>query len=226
MQVFKYLFSSLILISSVFALEDPTVDHEYMKTFWKKGSLPVGLYYGLVINGEHFGGGARQWEPRWAQIKNAMNFEGKRILEFGGNVGLCSIFMKKYCNAERAVVMDFKPEFKKFNEKLQKAFDVEVDFYCLNIDQDPYERILGNDYDVAICMSFFWWVKQKNRFLHYLSNIPNVIYEGHDTLEVEVNRMKQVGFLYHKLLGYGKGVPVGLAKGKRPVILFSKYPIR
>lgn len=220
-----FILLSWIYVGPLCAVDDPTVDNDELRKFWKKDSLPEGLYYGFELNGERFGGGSRHWEPRWDQIKDVVSYEGKRIIEFGGNVGLCSIFLEKYRGAGSTTIVEYLPRFKQFNKKLQSVFRTHTEFHVLNVDKDPYERIVGKNYDIAICMSFMWWVKNKERFLKYLSNIPTVIYEGHDTLEVEVKRMKSAGFRYYKLIGYSKGVPVGLAKGQRPVILFSQNPL-
>lgn len=224
-KVFLLLFLCMQAVS-LKAHDDPSVDNNELRSFWKKGSTPEGLYYGIDVNDEHFGGGSRRWEPRWDQIKDAVSYEDKKIIEFGGNIGVCSTYLEKYRGAKSTTILDLHTRFKEFNDKLKSVFKTKTKFHILNIDKDPYEEVIGYDYDIAICMSFFWWVKDKERFLEYLSHIPVVIYEGHDTLEVEARRMKKVGFEYYRLLGYNKGVPVGLAKGHRPVILFSQTPIR
>lgn len=45
------------------------------------------------------------------------------------------------------------------------------------------------------------WVQDKERLLHYLSHFSEVLYEGHDSPEMEIARFEKLGFSRHTILG-------------------------
>jgi SAM-dependent methyltransferase len=199
------------------AFEDPSVDAKALYKLWYKNFPKKGArYYDFDLNGLHFKG-SRPWQERWDLISNATSFENKKVLELGSNVGICSIFIAKYLPVSSVVAVDHERSFTRLCSRMQDVFEVEFPVYCLDLDHDSFEKTLGYDYDIVICMSLYNWVKDKTRLLKYLSHFSQVIYEGHDSKEIEVRRLEKAGFKYHKLLGYGKEI--------RPVLLFSKEPI-
>jgi hypothetical protein len=221
-----------ITTSSIAALEDNSIDMELLQQAWK---LPTGgahntPYYQLEINGIRFSG-ERPWEIRWEMIKEASAFQGKRILEIGSNVGLTSVFALKYAEAAAATIVDRPPALAgKFGMAplwdvialVHRAFDVYPSSLQLDLNADAYEDTIGVDYDIAVAMSILKWVEDKERFMRYLSNFSEVIYEGHDLDHTEIERFAEHGFNSYQKLGtshVGASYPVD---SHRTVFLFSK----
>ena len=48
--------------------------------------------------------------------------------------------------------------------------------------------------DVVFALSVLNWLDDKQRFVNFLSRFDEVIYEGHDPEEVEIERFRRVGF--------------------------------
>lgn len=198
------------------AFEDDSINAQHLQKIWYKNIPQKGRYYKFDLNGVHFKG-TRDWEERWDLIRNATSFDNKRVLELGCNIGICSTFISKYLPVTAVTAIDFDRTLTQLGKQIQDVFEVEYPVYTFNLDRDPYEKVVGYNYDIVFCMSLYHWVKNKKRLLNFLSHFPKVIYEGHDSLEIEVGRLKKAGFEHYKLLGWGKG--------KRPVLLFSKEPI-
>jgi len=51
----------------------------------------------------------------------------------------------------------------------------------IDLDNSDYEKILGYNYETVFCLSFFRWIKDKERLLKYLSNFENIVFEAHDS---------------------------------------------
>lgn len=187
-------------------------------------------YYSLDIQGVHFEG-ERNWSLRWNLFKDILNFENKKILELGCNTALSSTYLLKYRQALACTGVDlpddqltFKgiPRLMEAANLLHHAFRVKVKMLQLNLDEDEYERTLGYDYDVVICMSLLNWVHDKERLLDYLSKFTHVIFEGHEADEIEIARFQQIGFSNYRILGktqIGKSYP---ANATRTLIYFHK----
>ncbi len=182
-------------------------------------------YYSLEIAGQRIGG-ERPWETRWALIKPALDFEGKKILELGCNMAICSQYLLTFAHAKAAVGVELPSRHSTIRaaKKLQQAFHNKDNFELALIDlnKDPYEEQLGYDYDVAICMSILKWVDDKERLLSYLAHFKQVIFEWHDLDEIEINRFKRHGFT--EIIYLGK-TQIGTSYGSnqyRTLFLFSK----
>lgn len=170
---------------------------------WKIGTGGSGgkPYYHLKIDGLDLGG-ERLWNDRWDLIKK-FPFQGKRILELGCNVGLFSIFALEASGAVSAVGVDLpnnilmrngNPRMHEAAQKVNAAFGSSVLYKQVDFNKEAYEQVIGTEFDVAICMSFLKWVDDKKRLLNYLSNFEYVIFEGHDSDEVEIARFAEKGF--------------------------------
>ena len=83
-------------------------------------------------------------------IKKATNFTNKRVLDLGANMGLCSIFIKKYTPARSVHSLECSLTSVEQIKKLSEIFHVQVPVFHLNLDSDPYEKVAGTQYDTAI----------------------------------------------------------------------------
>jgi 2-polyprenyl-3-methyl-5-hydroxy-6-metoxy-1,4-benzoquinol methylase len=219
---------ALLCINQLSAdFSDDTIDTQKFLDIWyhhpddynKRGIR----YYDFIFNGAYFEGN-RHWEDRWQLINKATSFSGKRILDLGSHIGLCSLFISKYLPIESLVSVEKLEKCISKHKRLQDLFNVNYNIIELDLNTENYEKILGYDYDIVICMSFLKWVTDKNRLLWYLSNFSQVIFEGHDHESIEIERFRKVGFKYHKLLGKTKETKKS-AVATRPVLLFSKEKI-
>src|SRR3990167_4949145 len=159
-------------------------------------------YYSAIINGQYLPG-ARPWEMRWDLIKDATVYKGKRILELGCCTALASTFLKRYRGAAYSLCIDApdyilksqgSPDRLLAAKLVAHAFDVEVDFAQIDLNRDNYEEEIGYDFDIALCMSLLRWIDDKDRLMHYLSHFSEVIFEGHDPDQVEIERFKKYSF--------------------------------
>lgn len=215
MKVLMTIFSVFYMLQ-LFAFQDGSIDEKWLQKVWQNGISKSGWYYKFDLNGEYFHG-TRDWNERWELIANAVSYEGKKVLELGSNIGICSTFLAKYMPIESTCAVEHSVRFTKKCEEIQRIFGVKYPVYVLDLDKHAYERILGKDYDIVICMSLYHWVHNKDRFMKYLSHFDKIVYEGHDSKEIEIARFAKVGITHYRLLGYGKK--------HRPVILFSKSPL-
>jgi SAM-dependent methyltransferase len=207
------------------------VDIELLNKAWKipTGGAHAKPYYSIDVDGHHFSG-ERSWDARWSFIQDAMDYRNARVLELGCNVGLASTYLLKYKEAASATGVDRldyllaqndMPRLMEAAKLIHQAFGVHVNLVQTDINSSDYEDLLGNDYDVVFCMSFLKWVQDKERLLDYLSTFRNVIFEGHESDEVEIERFAQRGFR-HVILGktqVGVSYP---SDATRTVIYFYK----
>lgn len=180
-------------------------------------------YYDFFFNGIHFKG-RRDWEERWHAIKNTTSFEGKKVLDLGSHIGMNSIFISKYLPIKELVSAEKKEAYIKKHLKFMDIFNLQYNVLQIDLDNDEYESILGYDYDIIVCLSLFRWVKDKDRFLNYLSKFQEVIYEGHPN-QLEIERFAKIGFTHYKLMTFTSSVISQPENKTRPIILFSKDPI-
>lgn len=167
-------------------------------------------YYGMTINNRLFSGN-RPWGLRWDTIKDAFDYSNKNVLELGCCMGLVATSLKKYRNVNKSVAMDGTDKFLvsqgspqriQAAKWLAQAFEADVDFIQVDLNADPrYEQKIGFDYDIVFCLSLLHWVKDKERFLRYLSNFDHVMFEGHDSDATEISRFKRHGFNNYTILG-------------------------
>lgn len=58
---------------------------------------------------------------------------------------------------------------------------------------DDWERLLPKT-DIVAAMSIAEWVDDKKALLRFLSRVPELIYEGHESMRVERDRLRRAGF--------------------------------
>lgn len=213
----KLLILFLVFSIPLYPLIDEEVDMQKLRHFWDTSSFTWGRshYYALEINDEVFQG-LRPWEFRWNLYNQDKIFAGKKVIDLGANIGIPSIYIKKYGQASQVFAVEKDPEALSQLKQLQEIFNVTIPCYNLNFDHDDYEKILGCNYDIALCASTFHWIadSKKERFLHYLSHFNQVLYEGHEPLPAEMRRFRNIGFKHCRILGQ--------SDFNRWIILFSQ----
>lgn len=149
-------------------------------------------YYSLDIAGCHFPG-ERPWVLRWHEISKRVDFRGKRVLELGCNLGLFSAFARRV-GARECVGGDHDSEILEGARLVSKAFHVHNEFYQVDFDADESweDRLRG--FDLVIALSVVNWLTNRERFLAFLGEHAEVLYEGHESLEVESGRLRRAGF--------------------------------
>ena len=165
---------------------------------------------GLVYKGE------RAWEPRWAAISSVVVFKGKRLLELGCNLGLLSCYAQHLGALEGGVAVDHDERIVNAAKEMSVVAGVKLTHKIINFDsEDRWEDELpANEFDIVSALSVINWLKDKQRFLNFLSQFPEILYEGHDSLTIEVGRLKSAGFYKIKL--------VSESERGRTVLLASK----
>lgn len=149
-------------------------------------------YYAFTYKGRHFPG-ERPWYARWEPIRRAVDFRGKRLLEFGSNMGLLSSFAKIY-GAAGALGVDHDPLIIESARLVAQGLGTGAAFEQVDLIGDPaWEERLGGA-DIAVAMSIVHWLPEPERLLRFLGRHAEVIYEGHDPVDVETARLRSVGF--------------------------------
>jgi serine/threonine protein kinase len=148
-------------------------------------------YYSLCLDGFGFLG-ERSWESRWKAIKDIIPFKGKRVLELGCNIGLFSTFIRLQ-GAEKCVGLDIDKDIIKSARLVASAFDVDNVYAVENLDEESWSEKY-QDFDLVIALSVLNWLKNKKEFLKFLSKYRELIYEGHDSFQVEYDRLIACGY--------------------------------
>lgn len=210
--VFLLLYLNTIILSN---FQIPTDNLYLIEKAWSVNSAGPGVpkdnqsYYNMTVN-DIFFQGLRPWELRWEMIKDATNYQGKRILELGCCMALVSTCLKKYCKVSKATGVDGtdaflasqgSPDRIRAAQWVTQAFEVEVEFIQTDLNRDAYESIIGTEYDIVFCFSLLHWIHDKDRFMNYLAQFNEVIFEGHESAEFEIKRFQSYGFTNYTILG-------------------------
>ncbi len=160
----------------------------------------------IVVNGEIFDnfqtpGNGRPFMLRWNLVKDHLSMKNKKILDLGSTIGMAGIYALKYQGARSCTAVDYDVERLKTGNNIDTIFGVNVDRFPLDFNTSSYEKVIGSDFDVVICTSILHWIKDKKRFLNYLSSFPAIIFEGNDPNDIEIKRFAEVGFLNYRILG-------------------------
>jgi glycosyltransferase involved in cell wall biosynthesis len=149
-------------------------------------------YYAFTYKGWHFPG-ERPWYLRWEPIRRAVDFDGKRIVELGANMGLFSSFALIH-GATKSVGLDHDPAILDAARLVAQALGVTPEFHAVDLvsDQD-WERPLQGA-DLVSCTSVLHWLPSRDRVSEFLAQQPELLYEGHDTLEEEKRFLADLGF--------------------------------
>jgi predicted Ser/Thr protein kinase len=172
-------------------------------------------YYSLEFEGVKFPG-ERPWEERWEVLSKIEDFRGRRVLELGCNMGLLSTYLMKFENASAAIGVDYEQKIIESADIVSEVFGVNVRHIQADFDRDDNweQPLIDFEPDVVFALNVLNWLDDKQRFLNFLGQFNTVIIEGHESKEVEVERLKGVGFRNHNL--------IHISERGRPIIRFSK----
>ena len=167
-------------------------------------ALPL-AYYAIDFEGYHFPG-ERPWNERWNRFSNVTAYEGKTILELGCNMGLLSIYLLKEAGAANSIGVDHDKKILESAKLISEVFEVNPVFRQINFNsaKDWESELSSYKIDIVFALNVLNWVHDKESFLRFLSNFPEVIFEGHDTTEVERKRFEQIGFNTIDEIGYSE----------------------
>ncbi len=206
------------------------VDHNILKEAFKCNTSGNGrCYYSIKIDNKFYDG-ERNWDSRWDLIKDSMDFRVKNVLEIGCNMGIFLTYLKKFRNINIGVGIDEPDEMLAATNKkdtikaaklLAEGFGVDLSFIQMDLNKENYEEKVGTNFDIVVAMSIFKWIDDQDRFLNYLSQFKTVIYEGHDSDEVEIERFAKYGFKATILGGTQTGKSYD-STNSRTVIIFNK----
>lgn len=168
-------------------------------------------YYSYDFQGIHFPG-ERPWKERWGVLSGITDFKGKRILELGCNMALLSSALLKEKKAKAALGVDVDSKILESAKLVSSALGVMPKFRQQDLDSpDDWETELSNFRpDVVFALNVLNWVKDKERLMNFLGRFNEVIFEGHDSVEVESERFRKAGFKDVRL--------VTTTERKRPVL--------
>lgn len=166
--------------------------------------VPI-AYYGLEYSGVYFPG-ERPWIKRWNELKDISDYPGKTVLELGCNMGLLSTFLLKHAKARKCIGIDYDKEILETAKIISKVFEANLELRQVNFDSTTNweDELLSFKADIVFALNVLNWVKDKERFLRFLSKFNEVIFEGHDLPENEKNRFKQFGFTSIEEIGYSE----------------------
>ncbi len=167
-------------------------------------ALPL-AYYAIDFKGYHFPG-ERPWNERWERLKILSDYSGKTILELGCNMGLLSIHLLKEEGAAKCIGIDHDKKILESAKLISEVYDINPQFIKINFDsaKNWESDFLSENIDIVFALNVLNWVNDKDRLLSFLSNFPEIIFEGHDTTEVERKRFEQIGFKTIEEIGYSE----------------------
>lgn len=149
-------------------------------------------YYSLKIDGLNLRG-ERPWEVRWGNLQKKVDFRKLRILELGCNLGLFSTFMKLN-GADSCTGLDIDEDIVKAALLVSQAFGINNEYYVCNFDTFVCWEEKYLNYDMVLALSVAHWVKDKDRFYQFLRRFNRLLYEGHDEIDIELNRLRSMEF--------------------------------
>jgi tRNA A-37 threonylcarbamoyl transferase component Bud32 len=176
--------------------------------------VPV-AYYSLTVDDFCFPG-ERPWSERWAVLRTLADYEGKRILELGCNMGLLSCFLLNEERAAAALAIDVDAEILRAAGHVADAFGVRPTYLQVDLDDpEPWEaRLRPFAADIVFALNVLNWVKSRDRLLHFLGECGQVIFEGHESFDVEKARFEAVGFSNIRL--------AAMTERRRPLMICQK----
>jgi len=160
--------------------------------------------------------GERPWDERWEVLRNVTDFSGKRILELGCNMGLLSTHLLREEKAASAMGVDYEPGILQSAKLVAEAYEVSPLFKQVNFDADLgwEEDLAAFKPDVVFALNVYNWLSDKERFLRFLARFPVVILEGHDSYEIEVERLTRYA--------PGECRLVSISERQRPLLICTR----
>jgi hypothetical protein len=151
-------------------------------------------YYAFTYTGVHLSG-ERPWYLRWDQIRRGVEFDRKRLLELGCNMGLLSCFALLH-GATSSLGVDRDRGMVGSARLVARALRVPAEFQAVDLaSPEPWEDRLGGA-DIVTVLSLFHWLPPdaQARLMTFLGRYREVLWEGHDHPDVEISRLRRAGF--------------------------------
>ena len=172
-------------------------------------------YYALDFEGLHFPG-ERPWSERWNVLKDIADVRSKRVLELGCNLALLTCHLLREGGAIAGMAVDYQPDILQGAKAVADAYGVQPKFRQVNFD-DPSNwetALIEFKPDIVFALSVLNWVNDKKRVMIFLSNFREVVFEGHDDAETEMQRFRDVGFDHIE--------HIGSSERQRPILFCKK----
>ena len=171
-------------------------------------------YYALEFEGMSLPG-ERAWEDRWQVLSAITPYTGRKVLELGCNMGLLSCYLQKYAGAGDVMGVDHDARIVESAQKVAQALDVQATFSVADLnDPDTVDRLKAFGADVVTCLNVWNWVDRHDLLADLLACAPVVLFEGHDPEQVEIDRLRGMGFVTVEV--------VSTSERGRPIILATK----
>lgn len=172
-------------------------------------------YYSLDYLGYHFPG-ERPWAARWATLRSITDCSGRRILELGCNMALLSSCLLKEGGAAACLAVDVDPQIIEAARLVASALGVCPDFRIQDFDAPEMweDELEGFKPDIVFALNVLQWVRDKGRLMAFLGRFHEIIFEGHDSVEMEMRRFRDIGFSDIRL--------VTITERKRPLMYCRK----
>ncbi len=152
-------------------------------------------YYAIEFQGYHYPG-ERPWVERWEALREITDFTGKRILELGCNMGLLSSYLMKYEDTRASLAVDRDNNIVEAARIVNRALQVKVKHLVVDFDSKLHweDRLADFHPDIVFALNVLNWVDDKERFLRFLGRFNKLVFEGHDGVEIESRRLRNIGF--------------------------------
>jgi 2-polyprenyl-3-methyl-5-hydroxy-6-metoxy-1,4-benzoquinol methylase len=159
---------------------------------WNSGRTEWLAYPSLTVAGVHFAGW-RPWLLRWNRIVELVDFRNKNVIDLGCNIGLLPSFAMLH-GARSAMGVDADATLVEAASEAAAGLGVPATFRQQDFDSpQPWEDDLAGA-DLVVAMSIVEWVSDRSRLLGFIGEHNEVLYEGHESLVVESERLRSVGF--------------------------------
>jgi hypothetical protein len=159
-------------------------------------------YYAWTFDGRHYLG-ERPWAFRWEALRGAVSFEGKRVLELGSNMAMTSAYALLH-GASEVTAVDSDELILDAAALLGVALDLPIRTTRMSFASAVEWESALPDADLAIAMSILEWVPDRARFERFLGRFPEVVFEGHEGVGVERDRLTRIGFREVVLAGFSE----------------------
>ena len=165
---------------------------------WNSGEGRWLAYPCLTLLGVHFDG-ARSWPLRWNRITEVVDFRNKAVVDLGCNLGILTTF-SMIAGARSATGVEADAELIDAARDVAAAFGVPATFLQKDLGStESWEDDVAGA-DLVVAMNIMEWVSDRPRLLKFIGLHKEVLYEGHEALGVECERLRSVGFGHIELV--------------------------
>jgi predicted Ser/Thr protein kinase/SAM-dependent methyltransferase len=153
-------------------------------------------YYALNFEGLELPG-ERSWEDRWEVLRGITDFKDKRVLELGCNMGLLSVYLRKFAGASEGWGVDHDESIVQSARLVADAFaepSIRWSVVDLADDIEAVDELVAFNSDIITCLNVWNWVPDRALLSRLLASAPEIIFEGHEAADVETARLRSLGF--------------------------------